>query len=64
MKLTGIGPQIVQKLNDAGVWHYWQVAAMQPEDVTKLDTELKLNGRIDRDGWIAQSRGFLDAAAA
>ncbi|GLS43139.1 30S ribosomal protein S2 [Methylobacterium brachythecii] len=63
MKLTGIGPQIVQKLNDAGVWHYWQVAAMQPEDVTKLDAELKLNGRIDRDGWIAQSRGFLDAAA-
>jgi small subunit ribosomal protein S2 len=64
MKLNGVGPQIVQKLNDAGVWHYWQVAAMQPEDVAKLDADLKLNGRIDRDGWIAQSRGLLDAAAA
>ncbi|GEP11661.1 30S ribosomal protein S2 [Methylobacterium gnaphalii] len=64
MKLTGVGPQIVQKLNDAGVWHYWQVAAMQPEDVSKLDAELKLNGRIDRDGWISQSRALLEAAAA
>ena len=63
-KLTGVGPQLVQKLNDAGVWHYWQIAAMQPEDVAKLDADLKLNGRIDRDGWIAQSRGFVEAAAA
>ncbi len=63
-KLTGAGPQIVQKLNDAGIWHYWQIAAMQPEDVTKLDAELKLNGRITRDTWIEQSRAFVEAAAA
>ena len=63
-KLNGVGPQIVQKLNDAGVWHYWQVAAMQPDDVTKLDTDLKLNGRIGRDGWIEQARAFVEAAAA
>ncbi len=63
-KLNGVGPQLVQKLNDAGVWHYWQIAAMQPEDVAKLDADLKLNGRIERDGWIAQSRGFVEAAAA
>lgn len=64
MKLTGVGPQIVQKLNDAGVWHYWQLAAMQAEDASKLDADLKLNGRIERDGWVAQSRALLDAAAA
>ena len=63
-KLSGVGPQLVQKLNDAGVWHYWQIAAMQPEDVSKLDADLKLNGRIARDGWIEQSRAFVDAAAA
>ncbi len=27
----------------------------------KVDGELKLNGRIDRDGWIGQARGFLAA---
>ncbi|WP_407522051.1 30S ribosomal protein S2 [Methylobacterium oryzisoli] len=63
-KLTGVGPQLVQKLNDAGIYHYWQVAAMTPEDVAKVDADLKLNGRIDRDGWINQARAFVEAAAA
>jgi len=32
---------------------------MTPEDVTKLDGELKFNGRIERDGWVAQARSLL-----
>ena len=60
-KLHGVGPQVVQKLNDAGVFHYWQLAAMKPEDVTKLDSDLKLGGRIDRDGWIQQARELMAA---
>ena len=58
-KLQGVGPQIVKKLNEAGVFHYWQVAAMTPEDVAKLDAELKFNGRIERDGWVSQARSLL-----
>jgi hypothetical protein len=27
MKLAGMSPEIVKKLNDAGVFHYWQIAA-------------------------------------
>jgi small subunit ribosomal protein S2 len=61
-KLNGVGPQLASKLNDAGVYHYWQLAAMKPEDVAKLDTDLKLHGRIDRDGWIGQARGLIEAA--
>ncbi len=49
----------MKKLNDAGVFHYWQLAAMTPEESAKLDADLKLNGRIDRDGWIEQARGLL-----
>jgi small subunit ribosomal protein S2 len=63
-KISGVGPQLEKKLNDAGIYHYWQVAAMQPEDVTALDGELKLNGRIERDGWVAQARTMIEAAAA
>jgi len=63
-KLNGAGPQIVQKLNDAGVYHYWQIAAMSDEDIAKVDADLKLNGRIGRDGWVSQARGFVEAAAA
>jgi len=61
-KLTGVGPQLEKNLNDAGLFHYWQFAAMQPEDIAKVDAELKLNGRIERDGWVAQARAMIDAA--
>jgi small subunit ribosomal protein S2 len=57
-KLPGIGPQIVKKLNDAGIFHYWQIAAMTAADAARIDRELKLAGRIERDGWIAQARGL------
>ena len=60
-KIQGVGPQIVKKLNDGGLFHYWQIAAMTPEDVTKIDSELKLGGRITRDGWINQARALLAA---
>jgi small subunit ribosomal protein S2 len=63
-RLTGVGPQLEKKLNDAGIYHFWQLAAMQPDDVAKVDTELKLNGRITRDSWVAQARTMLEAAAA
>jgi small subunit ribosomal protein S2 len=63
-KLHGVGPQLEKKLNDAGVYHFWQIAAMQPDDAAKLDTDLKLNGRATRDGWIEQARTMLDAVAA
>ncbi len=61
-KLNGVGPQLEKKLNDAGIYHYWQLAAMKPEDMQKIDTDLKLHGRIDRDGWIGQARGLIEAA--
>jgi small subunit ribosomal protein S2 len=60
-KLPGIGPQIVKKLNDAGIYHFWQIAAMTPEDAAKTDHDLKLGGRIDRDGWISHARGLVAA---
>ncbi len=61
MKLSGMGPELVQKLNDGGLFHFWQFAAMAPSDVTKVDHDLKLAGRIERDGWVAQARELADA---
>ena len=60
-KLTGVGPQLEKKLNEAGVFHLWQLAAMQTGDVTKVDADLKLNGRIARDNWVEQARTLLSA---
>ncbi len=63
-KLTGVGPELETTLNDAGIFHYWQIAAMTDADVEKLDADLKLNGKIKQNGWVAQARQMLEAAAA
>ena len=60
-KIPGVGPQVEQKLNEAGVFHYWQIAALNASETATLDADLKLNGRIDRDGWIAAARGIVEA---
>ena len=60
-KLTGVGPQIVKKLNEHGVFHYWQLAAMTDEEAAKLDADLRFNGRITRDKWNEQARALIAA---
>ena len=60
-KIQGVGPQIVKKLNDGGIFHYWQIASMTPDDEAKVDADLKLGGRIGRDGWIDQARALIAA---
>jgi len=60
-KLTGVGPQIVKKLNEHGVFHYWQLAAMTADDAAKLDADLRFNGRITRDNWSDQAKTLMAA---
>ena len=60
-KLTGVGPQIVKKLNEHGVFHYWQLAAMTADEAAKLDADLRFNGRITRDKWSDQAKALLAA---
>jgi len=56
--LHGLGPEIEKKMNDAGIFHFWQVAAMSPDDIKTLDHELKLSGRIEREHWVDQARSL------
>ena len=55
-----VGPQLEKRLNEGGIFHFWQIAAMAAGDAKKIDEELKLNGRIERDGWIKQAAELLD----
>lgn len=55
-KLGGVGPEIETKLNEYGVFHYWQIAAMVDADVAALDSGLKLNGRATRENWLETAR--------
>ena len=56
-KFTGVGPQLEKKLNDAGLFHYWQFAAMSGEDADKIGAELKVAGKVG--GWVEQARGLI-----
>jgi len=60
-RLAGVGPQLATKLNEAGIFHFWQLAALDDAEAAKLDAELKLNGRLKRDNLIQQSRQQLEA---
>ena len=51
----------MKKLNEHGVFHYWQLAAMTDEEAATLDADLKFNGRIIRDKWSEQARALIAA---
>ncbi len=62
-KLPGVGPTLEKKLNEAGIFHFWQLAALAPSDIEKLDGDLKLAGRIGRENWVEQARTLIEGAA-
>ena len=53
-KLAHVSPAIEKKLNDLGIFHYWQIAGLGPEAAHKIGEEVGLPGRVE--GWIAQSK--------
>ena len=57
-KLSGVGPKLLGKLNENGVWTFAQIAAWTPEEVAFMDDQLSFKGRIARDDWIGQAARF------
>ena len=53
-KLSGVSPTIEKKLNDLGIFHYWQIAGLGPTAAHNVGEEVGLPGRVD--GWIAQAK--------
>jgi small subunit ribosomal protein S2 len=53
-KLHHMSPPIEKKLNDLGIFHYWQLAGLSPDAARKIGEEVGLPGRMD--GWIAQAK--------
>ncbi len=63
-RITGITVKTEQKLNDAGVFHFWQIADLDAENQALLDRRLKLKGQIEQEGWVAQAKKLVEASAA
>lgn len=63
-RITGITAKLEQRLNDIGVYHFWQIADLDATGVASLDKLLNTRGRIARDDWAVQAKKLVDAAAA
>jgi len=50
------------KLNEAGIYHFWQVAALKADQITELEEEMSFPGRITRDDWVSQAEEFAKDA--
>jgi large subunit ribosomal protein L21 len=57
--IGGVGPALKKKLAEAGVTTLTQIAAMSAADIAKLDEDLKLGGRTEREEWIEQAKELL-----
>ena len=63
-RIAGITSKLEQKLNDAGVYHFWQIADLNADQVASLDRQLRLKGQIAAEGWVAAAKKLADAASA
>ena len=61
-KITGISAELAARLGKFGVTKYEQIANLSGDDFERLDAALNLDGRMDREDWIGQSRGLVTEA--
>ena len=53
-KLPGVSGAIEKKLNDLGIFHYWQFAELDHDTAHHIGEEVGLPGRADT--WVAQAK--------
>ncbi|MEL6298431.1 MAG: 30S ribosomal protein S2 [Pseudomonadota bacterium] len=62
--LNGVEAKTEQKLYELGVYHYWQIADLTPEQVTALDGQLAIGADVTCGDWQAQAKELAEKAAA
>lgn len=60
-QIKGVGPKLEALLNTLGFYHFDQVAAWTPEEVSWVDVNLQgFKGRVSRDNWVDQAKVLAD----
>lgn len=62
-KIGGVGQALEKRMNEYGIFHYWQLANAGPDDLAALDEAMNTKGKATRD-WSKQARELMGAAAA
>lgn len=57
--ISGVGPALKTKLEEAGITSLKQVAKLKKAEIAKLDEDLSLGGRIERDEWVEQAKELI-----
>lgn len=61
--IKGIGPKFEKDLNSKGIYYFRQIAAWKAADVKMVEGVIdSIPGRIKRDEWVQQARGFAKGA--
>jgi small subunit ribosomal protein S2 len=55
-KIRGITKAHEKKLNERGIFHYWQIAALTQDNLDEIDRMLHGNGQIAKGDWVDQAR--------
>ena len=61
-RIKGIDPKLELRLNDAGVFHFWQLADLDADHGGALDRLLKLKGQVAKDDWVGQAKKLSEVA--
>ena len=56
--IKGVGAVLERRLNDAGIYHFWQIAKLRKAQMESLEGILRFPGRMTRDNWKAQARAL------
>ena len=57
--ISGVGPVLSEKLTEAGYGTLESIAKLKKAEIAKLDEELSLGGRIEREEWVVQAKELL-----
>jgi small subunit ribosomal protein S2 len=60
-RLPNVNNKLEQRLNDVGVFHFWQIADLDPEMAEALDRALKLKGRVVQEDWIGAAKKLIES---
>lgn len=55
-RIKGIGPKLSELCHSSGIKRFEQIASWTEEDIAKMDRQLQVKGRIERDRWVEQAR--------
>ena len=62
--ISGVADKTEHVLNEHGIYHFWQIAAMTDEEAEKVEHDIKFHGRIRREEWREQARELMAGKAS